>query len=152
LSLLGTVDGLLGKTGSPQIGGIGYVRTIKGQPLLRLHGSLIGTLDGAPLRASGAFTALALLAPFTNAGFGLPPTGSYSGKRGDTPFSGRKATLQIPFLPDSATNIHDSWTLALNLRRKTVGKTERTFAAARLFLPDGNEIDFPERAARYTKT
>jgi len=151
LSLLGTVDGLLGKSGSPQIGGIGFVRTIQGKPTLRLRGSLTGALDGLPLRGSGMFTAPAALAAFGTAAYGLTATGSYSGKLGDTPFSGRKLPLQIPFLADAGTNIHDSWTLSLNLHPKTVGKTTRTFVSAQLVLPSGNTIEFPDRPARYTK-
>lgn len=151
LTLLGTVDGLLGRTGSPQIGAVGFIRTIQGKPMLRLRGSLSGTLDGLPLRGSGTFTAPTALAGFAS-GFGLSVTGSYAGKLGETPFSGRKALLQIPVLADSAANIHDGWSVGLDIHSKTIGKTQRTFVTAQLFLPSGDTIAFPERPAHYTKT
>jgi hypothetical protein len=152
VTFLGTVDGLLGKTGSPQISGVGFIRTIQGKPVLRLRGSLAGTLDANPLRGSGTFTALPALAGFGASGFGLSVTGSYAGKLSDAALSGRKALLQIPVLADSATNIHDGWTLNLDIHSKTVGKAQRTFVTAQLALPSGDTIAFPERPARYTKT
>jgi len=152
LSLLCTVDGLMGKTGNAQISGVGFIRTVQGQPMLRLRGSLNGTLDGSPLRANGTFSAPASLASFSAGAYGLTSTGSFSGKLGDAPFSGRKRQLQIPLLTEAGANIHDSWTLALNFRRKTVGKTERTVASAQLALPSGATIQFPERPARYSKS
>jgi hypothetical protein len=152
LSLLCTVDGLLGKTGSAQISSVGFIRTVQGQPMLRLRGSLNGTLDGTSFRANGTFNAPAALASFSGRAYGLTSTGSFSGKLGDAPFSGRKRPLQIPLLTEAGANIHDSWTLALKFSRKTVGKTERTFASAQLALPSGATIQFPERPARYLKS
>ena len=152
LTFLGTVDGLLGRTGSPQIAGLGFIRTIQGKPMLRLRGSLNGALDGLPLRGSGTFTAPAALAGFGASGFGLSVTGSYAGKLGDTPFSGRRSLIQIPVIADAATNIHDGWALGLDIHSKTVGKAQRTYVTAQLVLPSGDTIAFPERPARYTKT
>ena len=150
--LLCSMDGLLGKIGNTEISGIGFVRTIRGQPLLRLRGNLAGTLDGEGLRAGGSFVAPAQLVDFGTGSSGLMATGSYSAKLGLTPFLGRKRAVEIPLVVGAATNLQDSWTFAMNLHRRMVGKRERTFASGRLTLPSGDTIQFPERSAHYTKS
>ena len=79
-------------------------------------------------------------------------TGSYKSKVAGVPFSGKNVPVQIDEPQGTDQSLQVDWSLQLLLAVKTVKGKERIVASATLVLPNGDTIQFPEKAVKYSQT
>lgn len=111
LAVHGSVTGLVPDNGGDIAGLIGTIRTVHGQPTIRLKGRFAGTLDNSPCTAHG-FLRASLTG--TNQVTG---TTSYQARLDNITYRNANQPLEIQVPPTAAANLRHSWRLHLDLRR-----------------------------------
>jgi len=153
LSVMGTIDGIADVNGNTQLAAsAGTMRTVTGQPSAQLKGSFKGSRDGVKTSFSGKATVPVQVVDVGNGTNGVTGSGSYSSRIGTLPFSGKNLPVNVAAPPNSEQNLRQDWTLHLDIKKKLIGTKERTVASARLELPNGDTVDYPERVAKYSGT
>jgi hypothetical protein len=150
LMAMGTMDGVLGPAGNPEVAGsIGAIKTVNEEPVARLKGAFTGTLDGQTATAKASATGPVEIIDLGGGAEGVAGTATYKGKIDGVPFSGKDVPTQIEAPPGAVDNLKEDWSLQLELAARMVKGKERIVADATLVLPDGDTIEFPEKAVKY---
>jgi hypothetical protein len=153
ITAMGTMDGITdANTNSQLSASVGSVKTVAGEPTAQLNGGFKGTRDGVKMSFNGKATIPLEVVDVGGGTNGVTGTGSYSSKIGNLPFSGRNLPVNVAAPPGSEENLKKDWSLELDISRKLIGTKERTIASARLELPNGDVINYPERVAKYSAT
>jgi hypothetical protein len=151
ITAMGTLDGVRDKSGNSELSGsVGSVSTVKGEPSAQLKGSFSGTRDGQTATGSANATGPIEIVDIGGGTNGVTGTASYRGKIAGVPFAGKNIPLQVPAPDDAIENIRQDWRLQLDLNRKIVKGKERTVASAKLQLPNGDTLSYPEKSVRYS--
>jgi hypothetical protein len=151
LTAMGTMDGMLDSSGSPDISGsIGAIKTVNGEPRAEIKGSFKGTRDGVSTAFKGSADGPVEVVDIGGGTNGFAGTGSYKSKIGGVPFSGKNLPIMLAAPPGSTNNVRQAWTLDLDIHHKDIKGKQRTVASARLTLPSGDIIAFPEKKAKYS--
>lgn len=153
LMAMGTMDGVLGPSGNPEVAGsVGAIKTVNEEPTAQLKGAFTGTLDGQTATAKASATGPVEIIDLGGGTEGVAGTATYKGKIDGVPFSGKDVPTQVEAPPDAVDNVKEDWSLQLELAAKTVKGKERIVADATLVLPNGDTIEFPEKAVKYNPT
>jgi hypothetical protein len=155
---MGSVDGVEDSSGDSDLAmNLGQVRTVNEEPVAEVKSSFKGRADGmdASFKSSGSFplepvataSSTLLAGP---AAAGVSGTATYSGKANGIPFSGKNEPLEFEAPPGAGDNLKQDWSLQLDISRKVVQGKQRLVASAILVRPDGDTIQFPERAVNYS--
>lgn len=157
---MGTVSGVQDSRGDSDLDlNLGQVRTVNEEPVAEVKSSFKGRADGmdASFKSSGSFPLdpagvanTPLLAGAEAVPFGVTGTATYSGKANGIPFSGKNEPLEFEAPPGAGDNLKQEWSLQLDISRKLVQGKDRLVASAILVRPDGDTIQFPERAVNYS--
>jgi hypothetical protein len=147
---VGTLDGLKDKRGETNLTmSVGAVKTVAGEPILQTKQNFNGTVDDRPFQVAGTATAPLKLVDLGDGTNGVAATITAKGKLDGVPFSARNQPMEIVPTADMTNNAKQDWSLDLVINKKLVGRKEQAVASARLLLPNGATIQFPEKVARY---
>jgi hypothetical protein len=152
LATMGTVDGIVGEGGDPNLPATGAVTTVDGTPTANHAGAFTGTVDGVEASASGTMVQPLELVDLGSKAQGLAVTFSYKATYQGIPFSAKNQPGVMPVTPEDIATAQSEWFLDLDLYRTVIKGKEVTAAAATLVLPGGDTIVFPERAVKYSAT
>jgi hypothetical protein len=153
LSGMGTLDGVMDKSGNPELSGnFGAIKTVNNEPTVQIKGSFAGTADGIGATLSGSAAVPAKLVDIGGGTNGVAGTASYKGKVGGVPFAAKNVPLQVPAQPGAVSSARVDWTLQLDINRKVIKNKEQTVASAQLVLPNGDTIAYPDKVVRYSTT
>jgi hypothetical protein len=146
---MGTMDGAINSSGTPEITGAGAVTTVNGKPTAQLKGSFSGTFDGVAATASTTLRGPLEATDLGGGTAGFFGTGSLKGKAGGVPFSGTRESFNAP--DGTAEHLKKGWTFRLDIVGKQDAKGKVYLAASsQLLLPNGDTIVFPEKKTKYS--
>ena len=167
LAIMGTMDGVKNANGSPVISSnVGTIKTVNGEPTAQLNGSFTGTRDGVNITASGTAVVPVKVVDVGGGNQGVAGTGSYKSNIGGVSFSATNAPLRLTAPPGAVNNLKKDWSFQLDIAMKLVegkgngkgqgsgkgkgkGKSHLgTFASARLLLPNGDTIVYPDQTIK----
>lgn len=152
IAVMGVMDGILDKNGSPDIAGsLGMVKTVNAQPKLQLKSTFAGTRDGMAVTASGNATGPVDVIDVGGTN-GLGGTGTYKSKIAGVPFGGKNLPVAVAAPPGSEANLKKDWSVQLDINKRDIKGKERTLSSAQLFLPNGETVVFGEKIVKFSKT
>jgi len=150
LMTMGTMDGIAGPGGNPQIASsVGSVKTVNGDPTAQLNGSFNGTRDGVATTFTGMAQVPAEVVDVGGGTDGVSGTGSYSSMIGGVPFSESNLPIQLAAPPGAVDNLHKDWSIHLDLTAKGK-KKPKSQVGATLTLPNGDVIVFKKKNASFS--
>jgi hypothetical protein len=152
IAAMGTIEGIEDKTGSSQLtANVGSVKTVDAEPVATLKVGFQGALDDTDVTYKASATIPAELVDLGGGEMGVMGSGSYKAKLGGVPFAGSNVPVDLVAPPGSEDNLKEEWSLQLDLAAKIVKGKERIVASAILVRPDGDVIEFPEKAVKYSQ-
>jgi len=153
LAVMGMIDGLANTEGGNELSGsLGSVVTVNDKPTVQLKTSFTGTGDGIPATARTTGSSPAEITDMGGGSNAVAVTLNISAKAAGVPFRLKNAPVMFPADSSYEANLKKSWTIDLDISRKTIKNKERTVASAQLLLPNGDTIAYTERVVRYSAT
>ena len=152
LSAIGTVDGIVPKSGGPIQGSGGSIKTVNNQPTAQLKGAFAGTKDGVTTTASGTCNGPLTVQDTGDGKSVAGGLGSGTAKVGDVTSSLKPTATNFTVSAAQKANLTKSWNMSLTISENVNAKTgKRTLAAsAILTLPSGDKTFFKEKTVTYT--
>ncbi len=153
LMAMGTVEGIADADGNSQLsGGVGSVTTVNDVPTARSKGAFVGTKDGDPASSKGEASLPLEIMDIGGGTNGVMGTVNGSGKVAGVPLVFKNEPVTKPVTAEDMANFKRDWGLQLIIEQKDINGKLQTVASAILTLPNGDQINFPERKARYSPT
>jgi hypothetical protein len=149
---MGTVSGITPEGGGELSGQVGSIKTVNNQPVASLKGNFKGTRDGADATGSGAVSGSVVPTDIGGGTNGFSATGSYKGKAAGVSYSDSKVPVQAPLTPSATANLTKAWTIQIVIHKTTVKSKVVTLASGLLTLPNGDQISYPDKPAKYSAT
>ena len=151
LDVMGTVAGIEPDGGGEIAGGVGAISTVNGEPTARLKGGFSGTRDGVDATAQASGSGVVEVKDIGGGTAGVEGVGTYHCVAGGVPFDDKNVPVQAAVDPATAGNVRKAWSVRLDISKQVqVDGKPRIVASARVVLPNGDTIDFPQRNVRYS--
>ncbi|QJE96195.1 hypothetical protein [Luteolibacter luteus] len=152
VSAMGTMEGILDENGSPTIAmDVGSVKTVNEEPFVQLKGSFKGELDGLSTHFKGNASVPLEVVDLDPGEQGIQGSGNFTSKVGGVPSSGKNMQIEVPASPEALDNLKQDWSLDLDIALKAINGKQRTVASAKLVLPNGDIIQYPEKIVKYSE-